>query len=319
MDLFDKVLMKKQIPARKSGTGTEKVVSRKAKIATRSEASPVGGVNFHVQQKKKENDPIQGKAEELLKKAQVSVRQHKKDKNEPVLQGKFEGTYGAILTKLTPANLGLHASLYSTLWDPLCESETVLKVEHGSGAYEQATHTMTLPEGLLMDLFNHVTKKKELAPDVLVSHVATLSHELSHAKDHIVKGREVRPKSAGADKHTEDVLDTELRAWAHEAIIAFQAGIVIKGMDAEKKKLVDGWLGIEKDNLQNVQESKAGNEVVARLFRYISRGISAGDASETIAWAKEHADWIWGKVSGLKVQLEAKLTVKPVRVSEHKE
>lgn len=214
-----------------------------------------------------------------------------------VLQGKFTGKYGSVLAALTPDHLGVPDNFYAGLWRDLNQSPKDIAVEAGAPSYEQSTRTLYLSETVLMSLL------QKQAPDdkVKASWVAHITHELSHAHDHVLKGREIRtPVLGGRSNHTKDVIETELRAWAREALSAHQ--LSPKNLDTEKASLVAGWKAYATGLLDDVGAAAAGNEIIARLARYVerelARKVNTDDPDIPVQdWVNQERNWLDGELT----------------------
>jgi hypothetical protein len=216
------------------------------------------------------------------------------------LQAKFAGSLGPLLAALSPALLGVQDNIYASLWTDLNNAVKVIKVEQGPLGYEQDTQTLYLDAHMLHGLVRHGT----LEPKVKASWVALVTHELSHAHDHVIKAREVRtPVRAGVEGHTKDVIETELRAWAREALSAHK--VSPKDLDDEKRELREGWQGITTDMLKNLATYAASNAVIGRLLRYAQRElekkVNTNDPDVGAQeWADRHRVWLEGEVTRLR-------------------
>lgn len=213
-----------------------------------------------------------------------------------VLQRKFTGKYGTVLAALTPDHLDVQNNFYAGLWRELNQSPKDIAVEAGSPSYEQSGRTLYLSETVLMALL------KKQAPDdkVKASWVAHITHELSHAHDHVIKGREIRtPVLGGRSNHTKDVIETELRAWAREALSAHQ--LSPKNLDSEKASLVSGWKAYATGLLDDVGAAAASNEIIARLARYVerelARKVNTDDPDIPVQdWVDQQKNWLDGEL-----------------------
>lgn len=223
----------------------------------------------------------------------------------PVLQAKFTGSYGALLNQLSPDHLDVANTFYNSLWTSLQQSDKEIQVEEGPPSYSQEKETLyfkgTVLKGLLKLSFENLAEK--------ASHISSLTHELSHVHDHRVNKRFVSTaEKDGLDKHTSDVLDTELRAWAREALVAFSIAGKGEKQDAEKKQLIDGWIGYSDDLLENVSAAKETNYLIKRLFKYTCRELRADSVETVQKWFNtqrdNEGDWLRKKINHLKIAIE---------------
>lgn len=213
-----------------------------------------------------------------------------------VIQAKFAGKYGAVLSALSPQHLGIGDNFYGALWNDLGQSPVDVAVEAGAPKYDQASRTLYLNESVLVDLLG----KKAPNDKVKASWVAHITHELSHAHDHVIKQRNIRtPVLGGREGHTKDVIETELRAWAREALSAHQ--ISPKDLDDEKARLVAGWKNYAEAQLDDIAAAAQGNEVMDRLKRYaereLARKVNSNDPEiEVQDWVDGHKPWLAGEL-----------------------
>jgi hypothetical protein len=179
------------------------------------------------------------------------------------LQGKFVGQGSKLLDALTPDRLGAAGGMYAAIYAKLQEAKYVIDVNFAQGFnYEQKEGygVLSVSEGILKMLDEG--KAGALGP----TYLGQLAHELSHARDHLVNDKKL--PSGVSEARTLAILDTELRAWAIEAIVALQAS-----PESVKLPLVKGWLELgEADTrsgiLKAVYGHRKSNEVIARLVRY---------------------------------------------------
>ena len=168
----------------------------------------------------------------------------------------------------------------TALWSALRKSQQFLSVyATGSGAnYNFGTGAITLSKDWHDAIKNYVqngTQNKEL----LGKAIAALTHELSHAHDHLVKKSSPRNKSKQTDAYVTAVLETELKAWMKEARSA-RENFKGKGIHTgdENSRLIMGWLGIyfsEKEGKDFTKASHTDNPVVGRLNVYFNKNKSA--------------------------------------------
>jgi hypothetical protein len=227
---------------------------------------------------------------------------HGSSRRHPV-QRKFIGTYGSTMNLLSPENIGAKDNYYSVLWSELKGAKGDIKVEAGANSFIQESGTMQLNESMLVSLVNNL-KEKSMTPQLKASLIASITHEMSHAHDWLIKERIVRtPLTAGVAEHTKDVIDTELRAWAREALSAYQ--LSPGRLDGEKQDLVDGWQNISKELLHDIADASKKNEVMKRLVNYLGRELkkTVNDNDEIIpeqAWVNDYKDWLGTRIETLR-------------------
>jgi hypothetical protein len=223
-----------------------------------------------------------------------------------LIQGKFAGSLGSVMKVLTPARLNVADNYYAMLWKQLAEHEAVIHVEQGGPTYDQATSTIRLSPHMLEQLMKDsaLPPEKQMPPEQKAFWISLITHEFSHAHDHLIQNRHVRtPVLAGVEAHTRDVIDTELRAWAREALSAHQ--LSPNKLDENNAKLVNGWLSIEPAMLGDLASYKSKNYVVERLFDYISRELAkkVNDNDRLVPtqeWTNNNMDWLVDRVGVLK-------------------
>lgn len=220
---------------------------------------------------------------------------HKPNNKSKIVQGKFIDLKDMQLGKASPSVIGMEETYYAALWNEINDSEKeVLVLPSGDkSSYDSSTKALYFNRAIVDDLLT-----PDLESEVKVSHVATITHEMSHAHDHVIKSRELT--GGTPDEHTKKVLETELRAWAREALSAYQAGIKLKAMDDEKGKLINGWINYEDSMLNDLRSYRNTNHIIGRLWIYIMNGINPSDTSQIVQWAKDNKEFIDEHASRLK-------------------
>lgn len=207
------------------------------------------------------------------------------------IQGRFTGTFGGILSALTPAALGATNTYYNNLWHALNDSETDIAVENAGGManFNPANNTLNLKYQILKELLDH-RGGHALDPSTLADHTALITHELSHAHDSVILGKELKGELGTLDALTKiaNVMMTEVQAWEREA--RTRQRLLPAGTN---DLLWDGWFNLEPDMLVNyaaLQAHKDTNEVVDRYYRYLRRELVAadGDIGRVNTWFANH-------------------------------
>jgi hypothetical protein len=108
-------------------------------------------------------------------------------------------------------------------------------------------------------------------------------------------------------KNVESVIETELRAWAVEAISAIQTGESLSAMDDEKQALIDGWVGIKKGMLNDLPGND-DNAVIARLRRYLKRELDTSNDIVLKYWVERNSGWLIGKIEQFSRVVTSKTT-----------
>jgi hypothetical protein len=218
------------------------------------------------------------------------------------IQGKFIGDLAIPLLEINPALMGLDGSYFMKFYKELSDHETSIAVVEGKTSYDASNKTLYLNGDQIKFLKKYTRefaseKSKQGDGAVASSHIAMISHELSHARDHIVKGKEI-------NSSTKAVVDTELRAWAVEAISAIEVATQVKEMDKDKDILVKSWVSIKPAMLDNLAANAESNEIINRLQRYIIRSIKMKDALLIQEWVNENKDFLSEEI----VKLSAAVT-----------
>lgn len=160
----------------------------------------------------------------------------------------------------------------SSLWSALRKNGADIAVDAGgSGAsYSFSSLRVQISKNWLDSIKAYVEKGTK--NDVLGQATAALTHELSHAHDHIVKKESPSKADKTKDDYVIAVLRTELRAWMKEARAA-RENFKDKKLDvhADNSNLIKGWLGVYfslKDGKDVLKVSSSDNLVVGRLNKY---------------------------------------------------
>ena len=114
--------------------------------------------------------------------------------------------------------------------------------------------------------------------------VPLLAHELSHARD-VLDGW-TSNEAGGIDAKAQAVIDTELKAWAREALSAVQVW-ASSGHASEKPPqddIVEGWLGYQPEMLDAAWSHRKTNGLMSRLIDYVSKNAGASDVETINAW-----------------------------------
>jgi hypothetical protein len=218
--------------------------------------------------------------------------------NKTAIQGKFIGPLSPALLGLNTKIINVEGTWFDYLRLTLSGIPENILITDGDPAYQPSTNTLYLRKSWFDDLEAYKKKllnpesESDLTADVAVSHIASIAHELSHVKDHLVDKKEITGD-------VKKVLDSELRAWNIEAVSAYQAGKKLGGMDGEKAALIESCRTITRSMLGNLTEN-SDNHVIARIKRYIGREL--GGASDVVinGWSNTNDDWLWPKVKELQ-------------------
>lgn len=232
------------------------------------------------------------------------IPQNKMMTSSKVIQGKIYDLPGMKLSEATPSRIGMETTWYGTLWKELNDSSKDVSVAptDGQSSYDAKTKCLYFKQSIIEDLLD-----PECAAAVKVSHIATITHEMSHAHDNLIKDRTLSG-GGNVNESTQRILETELRAWAREALSAYQAGKILGSMDEEKKKLIDGWKMYDPSLLDDIKASRGTNHVVARIYTYVSRGIRAFEHSEIVTWVRDNKEFINAHAMRLKNAIDPKIS-----------
>lgn len=232
--------------------------------------------------------------------------------NQAVIQGRFTGPLGGVMSVLTPAALGATGTYYNNLWNVLNASDTEIEIKEGSVAsFNPQSNTLYVKGHILRALLDHRNGTR-LAADVLADHVALITHELSHAHDSIVGGRELKGERGTDDALVKiaNVMMTEVQAWEREARTRQR---LLPGDRVDP--LWEGWLNLEPAMLTDfgaLKAHKATNDVVNRYFRYLARELTDvdGDVGRVGTWFANHGATVGAEIMRLATALaEARDTI----------
>ena len=173
-----------------------------------------------------------------------------------------------------------------------------MKIEPRSEhSYSQEQQTIFLNSTLLQELTDAAYKGMKLELEVKAAHLSSITHELSHAHDHLIKQRGIRPQQQGLFERALDILDTELRAWAREAITAHR--ISPQQLDPPQRALIDGWRNVTEAMFDKIDASRS-NAVMDRLFRYTKREIQPPATSDIQNFLTANKSKLWGDIKKLQ-------------------
>ena len=103
------------------------------------------------------------------------------------------------------------------------------------------------------------------------------------------------------------VIQTELKAWAVEAISAMEVAAKTDALDENKKDLIAAWTSIELEMLSDIKTHSSKNEVLRRLRDYIVRGVKMKDDQVVQEWANENIEMLKSDITKLQKAVTAKL------------
>jgi hypothetical protein len=220
------------------------------------------------------------------------------------LQAKFGGSLGKLMIALTPLRARATGTYYETLYIELEKSDKVVAVEPGLYNYIPSKSQLTLHGDTLGKLVDGET---EFAPEERAEAIAKITHELSHAHDHLIVGRELTGDGKTAE-HTSKVLDTELRAWAREALTAYQLNSNQAKTNTNTADLINGWLGFKVAMLDDIKTYKdAKNELMRRIWDYVDRELAHSEDANIQEFATAKKDWLADRISVLRTAIVKKM------------
>lgn len=190
----------------------------------------------------------------------------------PVVQREFDGPLGEWMQKVDDKQLKAKFGVTTrALWSALRKSEQPLQVkEVTSGAtYNFETKALAINRDWYDAIKSYVVDGTK--GDNLARGIAALTHEMSHAHDHLELKQSPFSASSDDDSRVVAVLKTELKAWMKEARSA-RENSKEKGIKASEddNRLIFSWLAVwfllrEKSN---VLAHPKDNLVVGRLQKY---------------------------------------------------
>ena len=156
---------------------------------------------------------------------------------------------------------------------------------------------------MLMDLMGMANGTLPFDAAQFGSHLSAVTHEFSHASDHLTKNRaypsldEGKQGSVPMNAHVKGVLDTELRAWAREAMSAFQVATqTASAPEPERQRLITAWKTVTPAMVFSsaaVRRYSASNEVVLRILHYTEREYgNLWTSKDAQFWAAKANTWL---------------------------
>lgn len=231
--------------------------------------------------------------------AQMQIKDMRTNSGDFILQRKIVDLDGMQLSKASPESIGMENSTYASLWTKLNEAETKIYClpTSSQSSYDPKTKALYFHKTIIDDLL-----RSDTAPDAKVSHIAAITHEMSHASDHVLYDRELGKENKG-DEHMKLVIATELRAWSKEALMAWEASERLSAMDKEKGKLINAWQEYHIDMLNDIDVFREINPIMDRLWTYIRKGIVITELRDVSEWAANNRGYIDGEISRLRPQI----------------
>jgi len=175
--------------------------------------------------------------------------------------------------QLTPASLAEleipTPQLYKDLFYALDDHDANFPVKSDTpGNFEPATKTISVPPYGLEYPAKRIRDKAALESDRPPFHtaMAQFGHEMQHAYDYVLgNSKGGMEASAGSETKYLAVMDTELRAWASEAIIYKAGGETIQGPG---KELLAGWSDFSPAQIDRTDAELQKNAIWARIIKY---------------------------------------------------
>lgn len=183
--------------------------------------------------------------------------------------------------------------VFKDLFYALDDHKDNVPVKSGTpGNFNPNTKTVTVPPYSLVYAADRITGGVELDSDKknFRTAMAQFGHEMQHASDYIIGGKK---EGLDKDEGTQDkylaVMDTELRAWATEAIVYKKYGADI---NQEGKDLIDGWKNFKATDIGLSDEVLKGNAIWARIIQYSTKNKfddkpwrECAQTGDVLAWA----------------------------------
>lgn len=145
-----------------------------------------------------------------------------------------------------------------------------------------------------------VNGSKDFDATTFGTHLSAIVHEFTHANDHLIKKREFPSLSEGKEEgskmgaHVRGVLDTELRAWAREAISASEVATqTASTLDPDRAQLLASWKAVTPQmgvSSAAIRQHAPGNEVIKRTLRYTEREFTSLWVSKDLPFWRAKAD-----------------------------
>lgn len=162
--------------------------------------------------------------------------------------------------------------IYKDLYYRLDDAKENIPLKSGNpGNFQFSNKTITIPVHALQYVAGRITGGNPMAGDKekFRTAMAQLGHEMQHAVDYLYDGKkENLDKDDGTEEKYLAVMDTELRAWATEAIVYKKFGAEI---NQEGKDLIKGWNEFNEGDIDADPNELIKNAIWARLIQYSTK------------------------------------------------
>ncbi|PWK11557.1 hypothetical protein [Tumebacillus permanentifrigoris] len=158
----------------------------------------------------------------------------------------------------------LYKDLYYKLDD--VEDKKIFVYGGASGSFDFKNNYLSLPTAGLESIVPRIIAGAPAEDDSkkVKTIMAMTAHEMQHAVDNLFSKTDL-DKDDGTKAKYVAVMDTELRAWATEAIVYKQ----YKGdITANGEAILKGWKTFRKDQVDQADDALTGNVIWARIMRY---------------------------------------------------
>lgn len=200
------------------------------------------------------------------------------------------------------------------LWSALKAVGVIVGVDAGgSGAsYSFDTKTLQISADWLAMVKNYVESDTRHAS--LTRAIAALTHEMSHAHDHQLRGESPAGASREGDDWVVGVLKTELRAWMKEARSAREhargKGL---GTTTDDDDLVFSWVALKYMLDDGAALDAKSNVVIGRLHKYYNDNRTEGKSSALDVLLRDH---LLVPMADYAMQIRAKFTSTDARLRD---
>lgn len=185
--------------------------------------------------------------------------------------------------------LAKFTSTTSALWKALRDDKHEIGVRHdASGAnYSFSSQIISISSDWLGWVKDYV--KSGTQNPKLTRAIAALTHEMSHAHDHMIRKESPAGASRDGDDWVLGVLKTELRAWMKEARSGREHAREKKlGSTDDDNDLIFSWVALKYMLDDNVALEAKSNVVLGRLQKYYNDNKTDGKSSSLAVLVRDH-------------------------------
>lgn len=192
----------------------------------------------------------------------------------PTIQGKFE-VLEENMVYLDPEfleskNVVVVPQYYKDLYYRLDDDARKVFLTMGiPGNFDPASTKVTVPTSGLKYVIERIEKNQALDSDLktIRTSMAQFAHEMQHAVDYLYTKTDLDQPNGSPEKYMA-VMDTELRAWATEAIVykQYNGDVNKEGID-----LLEGWNKFDVGQFSERDDDLAKNVIWARVIQYSTK------------------------------------------------